>query len=303
MLSRYFLFSAHKEYQMSSNQKNTTSLKLKLCASALLLVTPIIGLTACSHDDPKTFAPLTYDYLTPIFLNVSQMDVQNLSQNQQYNRDVTNLSPILPATALQNMANTRFQARGSSGKGVFTINRASLQEQGHNGIYGQMDATLSIYNNNNQKVASVQASVNHTYDIDSSKGAASSKGNLYDATQKLMQDMNVELEFQIRKHLGNWIVDATGTPVSGGIQTQDLGKPGAVTAPTKATPNSTNKNNSTTPSSSNDDEDLSAVFPGGKPDSVKASEKLQYSPEKAKVNQLPTGSLGTLPASAVPDKY
>lgn len=287
---------------MSLNQKNAISLKLKLCASALLLVTPVIGLTACSHDEPKTFAPLTYDYLTPIFFNVSQMDVQNLPENQQYPRDVTNLSPILPATALQNMANTRFQARGSSGKGVFTINRASLQEQGHNGIYGQMDATLSIYNNNNQKVASVQASVNHTYDIDSSKGAASSKANLYDATQKLMQDMNVELEFQIRKHLGNWIVDATGTPVSGGIQTQDLGKPGATTPTTKTAPTSTN-NNTNAPPSSNDDDDLSAVFPGGKPDSVKASEGLQYSPEKAKANQLPTGSLGTLPASAVPNGY
>lgn len=283
---------------MSLTQK-TISLKLKLCASALLLVSPMIGLTACSHDEPKTFAPLTYDYLTPIFFNVSQMDVQNLAENQKYPRDVTNLSPVLPAVALQNMANTRFQARGSSGKAVFTINRASLQEQGHNGIYGQMDATLDIYNNNNKKVGSVQASINHTYDIDSSKGAASSKANLYEATQKLMQDMNVELEFQIRKHLGNWIVDATGTPVSGKIQTEDLGKPGSkasATTPTTKASSSASSNNS-------NDDDLSAVFPGGKPDSVKASENIQYSPEKAKENQFPTGSLGTIPASASPSGY
>lgn len=281
---------------MSLNQKNTISFKLKLCASALLLVSPMIGLTACSHDEPKTFAPLTYDYLNPIFFNVGQMDVQNLAGTQRYPRDVTNLSPVLPASALQNMANTRFQARGSAGKAVFTINRASLQEQGHNGIYGQMDATLDIYNSSNKKVGSVQASVNHTYDIDSSKGAASSRANLYDATQKLMQDMNVELEFQIRKHLSSWIVDATGTPISGGVQTQDLGKPGAATkATTSATPAAA--------SSGNSDDDLSAIFPGGKPDSVKAKESLQYSPSKAKANQLPTGSLGTLPESAVPSGY
>lgn len=263
----------------------------------------MIGLTACSHDEPKTFAPLTYDYLTPIFFNVGQISVQNSTGTQQYPRDVTNLSPVLPAVALQNMANTRFQARGSAGKAVFTINRASLQEQGHNGIYGQMDATLDIYNNSNKKVGSVQASVNHTYDIDSSKGAASSKANLYDATQKLMQDMNVELEFQIRKHLSSWIVDATGTPISGGVQTQDLGKPGTA-AKTSPAPTTTTNNTTPTPSSSsNDDEDLSAVFPGGKPDSIKAKENLQYSPTKAKANQLPTGSLGTLPESAVPAKY
>lgn len=285
---------------MSLNQKNRISFKLKLCASALLLVSPMIGLTACSHDEPKTFAPLTYDYLTPIFFNVGQIDVQNVTENQKYPRDVTNLSPILPAVALQNMANTRFQARGSSGKAVFIINRASLQEQGHNGIYGQMDATLDIYNSNNKKVASVQSSVNHTYDIDSSKGAASSKANLYEATQKLMQDMNVELEFQIRKHLSNWIVDATGTPISGGVQTEDLGKPGEGNKQTvtKAAPTQQPSN-----TNNGDDDDLSAIFPGGKPDSVKASENLQYSPEKAKTNQLPTGSLGTLPASAVPDGY
>lgn len=285
---------------MSLNQKNRISFKLKLCASALLLVSPMIGLTACSHDEPKTFAPLTYDYLTPIFFNVGQIDVQNVTENQKYPRDVTNLSPILPAVALQNMANTRFQARGSSGKAVFVINRASLQEQGHNGIYGQMDATLDIYNNNNKKVASVQSSVNHTYDIDSSKGAASSKANLYEATQKLMQDMNVELEFQIRKHLSNWIVDATGTPISGGVQTEDLGKPGEANKQTvtKAAPKQQPSN-----TNNGDDDDLSAIFPAGKPDSVKASENLQYSPEKAKANQLPTGSLGTLPASAVPNGY
>lgn len=296
---RYRLLFCTKEYEMSLKQQKTFSLKLKLCASALLLLSPMVGLTACSSDGPKTFAPLTYDYLTPIFFNVDHITVQNLTENQKYPRDVTNLSPILPATALQSMANTRFQARGSSGSGTFTINRASLQEQGHNGIYGQMDATFDVYNNNNQKIASVQASVNHTYNIDSSKGDSSSKANLYEATQKLMQDMNVELEFQIRKHLDKYLVDATGTPVSGGIKTEDLSKPGSAgpvpaTAPTAAPQKA---------SSTSDDEDLSAVFPGGQPgDNVKGAAGAKSSPEKSS-SKYPTGSLGTLPASSTPKGY
>lgn len=289
---------------MSLRQQNTFSLKLKLCASALLLITPMIGLTACSSDGPKTFAPLTYDYLTPIFFNVNHITVQNLAGDQKYPRDVTNLSPVLPATALSNMANTRFQARGSSGNATFTINRASLQEQGHNGIYGQMDATLDIFDSSNKKVASVTASVNHTYNIDSSKGDANSKANLYDATQKLMQDMNVELEFQIRKHLSNWIVDATGTPISGGVQTQNLGAPG--TTPPASTTNATTSTATKTSNSSSDDDDLSAVFPGGKPDSVKAREGVKpaaASSSNTSTSKYPVGSLGTLPEGATPSGY
>ncbi|CAI3927543.1 unnamed protein product [Commensalibacter communis] len=291
---------------MSLKQQNTLSLKLKLCASALLLMTPLIGLTACSSDDPKTFAPLTYDYLTPIFFNVGQINVQNLAENQKYPRDVTNLSPVLPAAALENMAKTRFQARGSSGNATFIINRASLQEQGHNGIYGQMDATLDIFDSSNKKVASVAASVNHTYNIDSSKGAASRKANLYDATQKLMQDMNVELEFQIRKHLGNWIVDATGTPVTGSIQTQDLGKPGSTVQPPTTTPTTQSSGKTNTPQSSpsSDDDDLSAIFPGGKPDTVnKTTQEGQQSSSKTNSGKFPVGSLGTLPEGSTPKGY
>ncbi|MDI2090545.1 hypothetical protein [Commensalibacter oyaizuii] len=278
---------------MSLKQSKTFSTRLKLCASAFLLFSPMVGLTACSHHDEPNFAPLTYDYLTPIFFNVGQITIQNMTAGATYPRDVTNLSPVSPITALENMANNRFKARGSARHAVFTIKRASLQESGHNGIYGQMDVSFDIYNSNNQKMASIQAGVNHTYDIDSSKGDANSKSNLYDITQKLMQDMNVELEYQIRQHLQKYIVDATGTPIANDIQTQDLGTPNK--------PTSTQKNTKAKQNTGSTDEDLSAVFPGGRPDSGSKTSGTQQVPETT--SKYPTGSLGTIPASAVPDGY
>ncbi|CAK7193394.1 hypothetical protein COMNV_01609 [Commensalibacter sp. Nvir] len=279
------------------------SSRLKLYASAFVIVCPLVTLTACSHQQEVHFAPLTYEYLTPIFFNVAQISIQNFSDSVHYPREVTHLSPVLPASALVSMANTRFKAKGSSNFAIFTINRASLQEVGKNSLYGQMDVTFDIYNSTNQKIASVQASVNHTYDIDPSKGKADSRQNLYETTRQLMQDMNVELEYQIRQHLENWLVDASGAPLIGAIKTENLNTPSL----TPDTLQDTTVNVPKTPPLSNDD--LSAVFPAGIPSNITPSSSQTHkdtrasSSQSSKQSKYPVGTLGTLPQSALPNGY
>lgn len=284
---------------MSLTQHKPLSLKLKLCASTLLLISPMINLTACSNNNNVNFAPLTYDYLTPIFFNVSQVSTQNLTVDSQYPRDVSNLCPTLPATALENMATNRFKARGTNGHAIFVINRASLQEDRHNGIYGQMHVTLDIYNDSDAKVATVQASVNHTYDGENAKGDANSKANLYDITQKMMQDMNVELEYQIRQHLQSWLVDATGTPIVGQIKAQDLNSQNGTAAPTSLAPVPASTTAPVATKAPASDEDLSAIFPAGVPGGTKQAPSTIAPATTAKK----VGILGTIPQSAVPSGY
>lgn len=288
---------------MPLNSHSTLSLKLKLCVSAFLWVSPLITLTACSHQDKTQYAPLTYDYLTPIFFNVSQITVQNQTALTSYPQDISNLSPTPPALALNNMANNRLKARGASGNALFIIKRASLQKRDNHTLYGQIDITLEIYNQNHKKVATIQVSTNHTYEIDRHKGDIDSRANLYDVTQKMMQDTNIELEYQIRKHLEPWLVDATGTPISDAIKTQDLNttsSPSTASNPSPAT--------STTPiqqhKSATANDDLSAVFPAGIPnDDHNASSPTTKQAAPPSSSNRPVGVLGTLPQSAITKKY
>lgn len=289
---------------MLFNVHKPRSTKLKLFVSAFLWLSPAITLTACSHKDITEYAPLTYDYLTPIFFNVEQINIRDQSASNQYPRDISNLSPTPPALALNNMANNRLKARGNSGYAVFTINRASLQESSDDAVYGQIDIQLDIYNKSNKKVGSIQISTNHTYQTDHHKGDLNSRANLYDITQKMMQDLNVELEYQIRNHLEPWIVDATGTPISDSIKAQNLDN----TAPASETktetpsmPASTGSDTARPKPTATSNEDLSAVFPDGVPNGNTASQHPQ--PAATTQSKHPVGVLGTLPQSAISKKY
>ncbi len=284
---------------MSFNSHKLFSTKLKLCVTAFLLISPMVGLTACSHKDTMEYAPLTYDYLTPIFFNIEQIKIQDQSASNQYPRDISNLSPTPPALALNNMINNRFKPRGNSGIAVFTINRASLQESSDNAVYGQIDLTLSIYNKNNKKVGSIQVSTNHTYQTDHHKGNLDSRANLYDITQKMMQEVNVELEYQIRNHLEPWIVDATGTPISDSIKSQDLNNS---PAPQLLTPTASSSK-PVTKKSNPSNEDLSAVFPDGVPTNNPNTQNQNTQSVSSNKSKRPVGVLGTLPQSTTFKKY
>lgn len=290
---------------MSFELRKSLSYRFKFYLSAFLWISPVMILSACAHKDTTQYAPLTYDYLTPIFLNVGQISIQDHSNANQYPRDISNLSPTPPAMALNNMVNNRLKARGTSGKAIFTISRASLQENNDDAVYGQIDIRLDIYNNNNRKVGSIQVSTNHTYQTDHNKGDLDSRANLYDITQKMMQDVNVELEYQIRNHLEPWIVDATGTPISDSIKTQDLNDKASSTAVKhdmsppdhRIIAPATNK-----PPASN--ADLNAVFPDGIPNNESAAPPVHDTqPVSSTKGKYPVGVLGTLPQSAISKKY
>lgn len=57
-----------------------------------------------------------------------------------------------------------------------------------------------------------------------------SRAALYDMTNQMMQDMNVELAFQIRKTMMPWLTDAAGTPLTGAVKEQSLDAPGTTPA-------------------------------------------------------------------------
>ncbi len=175
--------------------------------SSLLL--PFL-LLACSEKPPRTYAPLHYGYLTPLRLNVAAVRIEQRFIPSGAPPDVSQFDPAPPLQALRSMAEDRLQALGSSGKATYSIQDASLTRNGDT-IQGTFAVRLDLYAGGNTQSGFAEARVSgtHTGDID---GLPST---LYDMTKDMMDRMNVEFEFQVRRSLRSWLLPegAPQTPV------------------------------------------------------------------------------------------
>jgi len=167
--------------------------------SSLLL--PLL-LAACGGEhERREFPPLHYSYLLPLLLNVAAIQIQQRFVPSGVPPDVSQLDPMPPVVALHNMAEDRLQALGSSGQAVFIIEDASLVRHGDT-ISGNFAVELELYTTPNDRAGFARASVASTYEGD----LDDLQGRLYDMTKSMMDRMNVEFEYQLRKNLGRWLL-------------------------------------------------------------------------------------------------
>lgn len=186
------------------------------------LLLPLV-LAACGGE-PRSYPPLRYDYLPPIRLNVAQVEVQQDFVPSGVAPDMTPLDPVQPVDALRQMAEDRLKAFGPSARAVFVIQDASLIKR-EDTITGTLAVRLDIYTSVNKRTGYAEARVSrqhigHVDDIHQT---------LYDMTKQMMDAMNVELEYQIKRSLGDWLT--TGTAPAPVVQQQPLVPPGAPPAP------------------------------------------------------------------------
>ena len=174
---------------------------------ALLL--PLV-LAACGSEPEPVYAPLRYDYLPPIPLNVATIEVNQQFVPSGARPDVTAQDPVPPITALKAMAQDRLKAFGTTGRAVFVIEDASLIQRGDS-IDAVLRVGLIMYGPDDQRAGYAEARVDRhrSGDIDNLHKV------LYDITKAVMDDMNVEFEYQIRHNLKSWIIepDAPAAPV------------------------------------------------------------------------------------------
>lgn len=183
--------------------------------SSLLL--PLL-IAACSRSPRREYPPLHYGYLTPLRLNVAAIRTEQHFVPSGAAPDVSQLDPMPPVLALRNMAEDRLQAVGGSGQAVFVIQEASLVRQ-EDTIRGNFSVVLDIYTSANTRAGFAEARVSGTSrgDFDDLPSV------LYDMTKDLMDRMNVEFEFQVRRSLRAWLV-APGAPQTP-VQQQPLPSP------------------------------------------------------------------------------
>ena len=199
----------------------------------------MLALAACSSPPPlQTFAPLNYAYLPPIVLNVANISVVNNYQPDANAATLIAEDPAPPATTLMTVLNSRLVASGAPGDATATIEAASIEPDGAN-LTGIMTVRLDVSSPATRSTGYTTATVTYSQtapDPDASQNDV--QAVLYSITKQLMNQMNVQLQYQIQNNLSAWVSSTgTATPMTGApsgtgggvIQAAPLGAPG--TAP------------------------------------------------------------------------
>ena len=125
------------------------------------------------------------------------------------------------------MARDRLSAGGSLGRAVFVIDQASIQRV-PDGLVGNLPVHLDVLTSDGNRAGFAEAHVSRQ----AMGGLYDLRGALYDITKQMMDDMNVEFEFQLRHSLHDWVQDASTAPPPPPVQEQSLPAPGAHPRPT-----------------------------------------------------------------------
>jgi hypothetical protein len=193
-------------------------------------------LTGCSSppEPPQVFPVLDYSYLPPITLKVSSLTISNDYVPSPDEATLLGQDPEPPATAVLTMLNHRLVASGTPGTGTVNVETASISSAG--AYYtGTVTVDVNVVSGDGRTTGEVEASVTSNIAApDANASPDEVRAALYLLTKKLMEGINVQLPYQMQRHLGSFIL-ATGTggavpaPVTqGAIQATPLGAPTAI---------------------------------------------------------------------------
>jgi len=162
-----------------------------------------LALAACGEEEEPAFEPLHYNYLPPIQLNVAAIAIEQRFVPSGVPPDVSDQDPTPPVEALKTMANDRLQAFGTANKAVFAVLDASLMRE-EDAVVGSMAVSLTILDDRGTQLGFAEARIQsrHTGELDHIRRV------LYEMTKTMMNDMNVEFEYQIRHNLKDWLTSS-----------------------------------------------------------------------------------------------
>ena len=203
-------------------------------ASGALLGLAALLLAGCSGPPPPepVYVPPSYSYLNPLRLDVGTVEVvEDWAPGPD---DLGGLAPVRPLDALHRMATDRLGAVGSTGRAVLKIENASIRRSG-NALMGDFAVRLDIVGADGAPRGFATAEVTRTATL---PDEGMLRQALYMLVNDMMRDLNVELEFQVRRSLGRWLVDTApaGAAVPAPVEQQPLPPPSAPPPPPPGAP-------------------------------------------------------------------
>lgn len=172
-----------------------------------LLLLPFAA-AACGGPDPAYVppGPMRFDYLTPLSLNVAAVEVAEAGPSAQPGDIGPRLLPS-PVEAVRTMARDRLLAVGTTGSARFVVSQAAMI-QGRDSLTCLVGCRLEILSTEGQRMGFVDAQSRRAV-----SGSDANRPRAADALlRQAMDDLNVEFEFQLRRALKDWLVNATPGP-------------------------------------------------------------------------------------------
>ena len=198
--------------------------------AAVMLTGVLLGLSACGGSEPPPVARLytqpAYGYLTKLRLNVAAVSIEDRTPPAGPD-DIAGQAPTPPNQALLQMGRERVLASGTAGRAVLAIDQASLRRGNDGAINGQLAVHLDVLSGDGQQKGYAEARVARSHTPGSDPEDAQSVS--YDLVTQMMADMNVELEFQVRRNLRDWLLRAGAAP--GVVKTESLAAPSVAVLP------------------------------------------------------------------------
>ena len=182
-------------------------------------------LATCSEPTPAArFEPLDYDYLNKLRLDVETVEIDDSWTPRSPGRHVENDAPNLPRVVLRRMADERLLPGSATGRAIFVIDDASLVRVGDR-YDGRFAIHLAVLGPDGAERGSAEVQVRGTRGV-SGSGVDAVRADLYALTRKMMDDMNVELEFQVRRSLRDLMQNTTPVvPPPDDVAAQSLKQP------------------------------------------------------------------------------
>jgi len=204
-----------------------TSIGYTCISRRLALRLFLLPLASCAVEEvpAPVYPPLDYGYLAPLRLNVARIEIDDSWTPPGGVQDLSALSPVQPIDALRRTLRERLVAGGNAGRALATIEDAAIV-QGYGGLAGHFAVRLDIFTSGDTPAAYAEATVARTLGVPAA-GPDTLASALYTLTRQMMDDMNIELEFQVRRSLRDWLRDSNPSPsvVPAPVQQQPLPPP------------------------------------------------------------------------------
>ncbi len=194
--------------------------------SALLL--PLLA-AACGRDEPVINLPSTpigFRHLLPLRLNVA--DVALAEPPPPAGNDLGARLALPPGAAVRQMGSDRLVPAGSTGQAQFSVTQASVLQTGGL-VLCQLGCRLDILGDGG-RLGFVEASARAQMTLSTSASANTRQRAAEAMLREALGRLNVEFEFQVRRNLRAWLVEASAAGsapvVPGAVQREDLAPAG-----------------------------------------------------------------------------
>lgn len=200
--------------------------------AAITSALPLLAAACAGTTDTTPLSPLVigYGHLTPLRLNVQAVEIAPAPAGAMTRVDTP--APLRPPEEMARMGRERLFADGTTNRARFLTEQASLVREtvGQSGIFTTaperftcvLRCRVEIITEEGRRAAFAQAEVRRTFTL-GEPGASGAIARAADQiVRQAMDDLNVELEFQARRALREWLLAAPRATRPGEIEREDL---------------------------------------------------------------------------------